>query len=616
MRQDNVFLFFLFSSVIFFTAQSESGSVKNDHKPYFVGNAIDFVLNYGHEYLLFDPFLNKTSTSTNDFNKETKLRNHYFVHNHTAHYLLGRAQTALNPEYSLWSHYSFHGISDIPKDLLEANNKFRFGHGTNDRFTDIFISEDPWNHQYESQLGGHYPTMHHYNDKLLSRAMSTIPVDEPSGYYDFATGIKSLARRFNAAGPKDVQRMLLTYANLKKKGREFVHFVGLRPGWLPDPWESEIQSIPDRTDLDKAICEFKYPYEAKRPLQIVGNWTLGCEIPFDITSQIAKEHLAEQHSVMLKFDLIIGNEVALKQVQLERIHAIDRRQFNYTVCTMVDDINSPLLLQWLTYHSLLGIEHFYIFDNSKMINHSSAYLWESRIRPYLDANIVTLIHFPFIPSTNISWNSIQEHSFYTAIQKYGIYSKWMGFFDIDEYFGLDEKRWPNFSKDPLNYLRTIPNVINEIWGFAGYDDRVPAIVFDTIEMGCNVYSENDHRRDEVPERFERVAWSRYCTYSGFKFSQNPRARETVGYGHGKLFVRPQRLLEPYIIGIMQPHQIDSVYTLFPPEKNTKQSSSSSSYPLFYHFDNFHYGLNRTSGRDFTLARFCGRVIKIAMNEAG
>ena len=602
---------FLFQSIIFLLAQTAPGSAKSDHKPYFLGNAVDFVIQHGQEYALFDPFFNKSSYY--DSSKETKLRKHYFVHNHTAHYLLGRAQTTINPEYTLWPHYSFHGVPDIPKDLLEANNKFRFGHGTNDRFTDIFISEDPWVSEHE--LGIEHSRIDFseqiHNDKLLSQAISKVPVDEPYGYYDFATGIKSLARRFNAA-PEDVRKMLSTYTNLKKEGKEFVHFVGLRPGWLPDPWGSEIQSIPDRTDLDRAVCAFTYPYQAERPLQIIGNWTLGCEIPFNISSHISKEHLAEQHSIMLRFDLIIGSEIALRQVQLKRIHAIDRRQFNYTVCTMVDDINSPLLIQWLTYHSLIGIEHFYILDNSKMINHSSAYLWESRIRPYLDANVVTLIHFPFISPTNVSWNSIQEHSFYTAVQKYGVYSKWMGFFDIDEYFGLDEKRWPSYSKDPLGYLRIIPNTIEEIWNSAGHDDRVPAIVFDTIEMGCSVYSETNVG-GVVPKKFKHAALSRYCTHSGFRFSQNPKAQKTVGYGHGKLFVRPQKLLEPYIVGIMQPHQIDSIYTLFPPENYRK--SSKSSYPLFYHFDNFHYGLNRTSGKDYTLARLCGRVVDIAMGEA-
>ena len=313
--------------------------------------------------------------------------------------------------------------------------------------------------------------------------------------------------------------------------------------------------------------------------------------------------------------------MALRKVQLERIHAIDRRRFNYTVCTMVDDINSPLLIEWLTYHSLLGVEHFYIMDNSKIVDHSSTYLWDSRIRPFLDSNVVTLIHFPFLAPTNVSWNSIQEHSFYTAIQKYGIYSEWMGFFDIDEFFGLDEKRWPNFSKAPLDYLKTIPNILDEIWGAAGYDDRVPAIVFDTIEMGCrsSMYSSGDGTKGEgkggekdIPKTFEHAAVARYCTYSGVKFTQNPKAKTSViNYGHGKLFARPKRLLEPFIVGIMQPHQIDSIYTLFPPEYKIKEKKQS--YPLFYHFDHFHYGLNRTSSKDYNLARFCGRVIRVALN---
>ena len=267
MKADRFLLNFLL--YLFVSQGGGVGEVTlQEHKPYFLGTALDFVLEHGKEYGLYEPFLNKTSTY--DPNRETELEKIFFVRNHTHHYLLGSAQTSSNPSYSSWGHYNYHKQQDITNILLEANNKFRFGHGTNDRFTDIFISEDPW---HVGIHGDGHDRPEKYDDKLLSNALSEVTIHEPTGYIDFATGIKDLARRFNA-GPDDIHRMLSNYASLKKEGREFVHFVGLRPGWLPDPWGSEIESIPDRTDLDMAICKYTYPHQDERPLQIIGNWTL------------------------------------------------------------------------------------------------------------------------------------------------------------------------------------------------------------------------------------------------------------------------------------------------------------------------------------------------------
>lgn len=64
---------------------------------------------------------------------------------------------------------------------------------------------------------------------------------------------------------------------------------------------------------------------------------------------------------------------------------------------------------------------------------------------------------------------------------------------------------------------------------------------------------------------------------------------------------------------MQPHLISDPYTIFPPPE-VPEKKEMDYYPHFFHFDHFKYGHN-SSGADYSLARFSGRLIAIALAQA-
>ena len=127
------------------------------------------------------------------------------------------------------------------------------------------------------------------------------------------------------------------------------------------------------------------------------------------------------------------NGIDINDIELMGSHDI-------AVCTMIDSLSkyNTRLKEWLTYNILLGVEHFYIFDNrissSISIDDVDHDLRSSILKPFIDANIVTLIYYPFIPTKEIHWNSIQRSTFQKMLQQFGHKNKWIGFFDIDEYF--------------------------------------------------------------------------------------------------------------------------------------------------------------------------------------
>ena len=173
-----------------------------------------------------------------------------------------------------------------------------------------------------------------------------------------------------------------------------------------------------------------------------------CEVPFQISSFISLEKLNPLKPVIATLDLVMGNHTLLSEVEIYRVDKYDRRSFNTSICTMVIDIYDKRINEWIVYNILSGVEHFYIFDNNKRAHHSQSYISKSPIRPFLDANIVTLINYQYSMPEGLHWGLIQRASFQVFLQKYGLYSHWVGFFDIDEFFVPSQGFWPGtFSKN-------------------------------------------------------------------------------------------------------------------------------------------------------------------------
>jgi hypothetical protein len=152
----------------------------------------------------------------------------------------------------------------------------------------------------------------------------------------------------------------------------------------------------------------------------------------------------------VEFHLIGSNSnILIPSIRVYRLHYLDRRQFNISVISMINDIKTPLLHEWIVYNILLGVEHFILFDNRKVYTHNglrnaskdindSALLIHNVLQPFIEANIVTLVYFPYVPvggnGWQEHWNTIQKTFFITALRQFGVYSKWVGVFDMDEFF--------------------------------------------------------------------------------------------------------------------------------------------------------------------------------------
>lgn len=114
-------------------------------------------------------------------------------------------------------------------------------------------------------------------------------------------------------------------------------------------------------------------------------------------------------------------------VGVTRPPAVQRHCHEVAVHTMFRN-QAARLAEWLEYHLLLGIEHFYLYD------HGSTDDSYAVLRPYVERGLVTHIWWPFPPDPGANYDTVQRVAMNHCLYKYGQYNDWIGYFDVDEFF--------------------------------------------------------------------------------------------------------------------------------------------------------------------------------------
>ena len=102
------------------------------------------------------------------------------------------------------------------------------------------------------------------------------------------------------------------------------------------------------------------------------------------------------------------------------IHVVDKNLFLYDLAVVAIFKNeAPYLKEWLNYHLLAGVEHFYLYNNDSSDNYKEV------LAPYVEKNLVTL--------TEWSGKLMMYPAYNDAIDKYRFDCRYMAFIDLDEF---------------------------------------------------------------------------------------------------------------------------------------------------------------------------------------
>lgn len=127
---------------------------------------------------------------------------------------------------------------------------------------------------------------------------------------------------------------------------------------------------------------------------------------------------------------------------------------------------APYLKEWIEYHKLLGVQHFYMFNNQSSDDYQQV------LQPYIDNGEIELIQWDFVPKNYPDWIRIQCEGFEHAIQlSYGK-AKWLALIDTDEFLlPTTQDSLTAFLKDYTQYGSVSLN-----WQMYGTSDvsKIPA----------------------------------------------------------------------------------------------------------------------------------------------
>jgi len=120
------------------------------------------------------------------------------------------------------------------------------------------------------------------------------------------------------------------------------------------------------------------------------------------------------------------------------ISALEAKPYNLCI-TAIFQNEAPYLKEWIEFHKLVGVQHFYLFNNL------STDEYEKVLQPYIDSGEVELFQVPVTCKTGEEFYALQDRIYTRAIRKSRKQTTWLAILDLDEFlFAVHEDNVANF----------------------------------------------------------------------------------------------------------------------------------------------------------------------------
>lgn len=150
-----------------------------------------------------------------------------------------------------------------------------------------------------------------------------------------------------------------------------------------------------------------------------------------------------------------------------------------SVCAIAKN-ETPYLEEWVNFHRVVGVEHFYIFDNESDIP------VKNTLSKYVESGLITVINYP--------GKSMQMPSYTHCLNVYGKDNKWIAFIDCDEFLVPKEKdSVPEVLSDYEKFGGL--NVSWRIFGSSGHKTKPNGLMIENYTMAMpRDHYENTHTK--------------------------------------------------------------------------------------------------------------------------
>ena len=199
-------------------------------------------------------------------------------------------------------------------------------------------------------------------------------------------------------------------------------------------------------------------------------------------------------------------------------------QFELSMCCIFQN-EDRFLKEWIDYHRLAGVQHFYMYDNQ-----SSDGFWEV-LKPYIKAGIVECIPWHKNYDTAGDWWSVQRSAYIDAIERSIGVSKWLAIIDTDEFIvPIKDRNLQAFLKNFDSYGGVYINWV--YYGSSGIQ-RIPKGQWITTTLLHRAkLTHSGHRLVKSivrPERvdLEKSSFPHTCDYLPPFYHVNPKKQRPV-----------------------------------------------------------------------------------------
>lgn len=115
-------------------------------------------------------------------------------------------------------------------------------------------------------------------------------------------------------------------------------------------------------------------------------------------------------------------------------------KYDLALCAVFQN-EAPYLKEWIEFYKLLGVQHFYLFNNESSDN------CREILEPYIKAKLVDLIDWPYVETGTRKWFNTQFKGYERGIQMAKGVAKWLILVDLDEFM------YPLQDDNLLDFLR-------------------------------------------------------------------------------------------------------------------------------------------------------------------
>ena len=213
----------------------------------------------------------------------------------------------------------------------------------------------------------------------------------------------------------------------------------------------------------------------------------------------------------------------------------EHRKAKVAICMMFQN-EAPYLKEWLEYHKLIGVEHFYLYDNA-----SNDGYWEV-LKPYVKSGLVELFYVKR-PTNDVKKHTVLQRACYKhAFDRAKDSNKWIATIDSDEFIcmpGHDDIR--EFLK---HYKKTGGLAVNWVmYGSSWIEDLLPG----DLQIEHLIYRAKDHHSEHF--MFKSISQVKHTRYLGIHHTHCKKGKKLVFANKEPVSKRPSFSAPP--IGLIR-----------------------------------------------------------------